>query len=1168
MRLSKIKLAGFKSFVDPTTINFSSNLTGIIGPNGCGKSNTIDAVRWVMGESSAKYLRGHSMEDVIFKGSTARAPVGVAYVELVFDNSDGQLTGQYANYSEISIRREVSRDGKSNYFLNKSRCRRRDITDIFLGTGLGPRSYAIIEQGMISRLIEAKPEEMRVYLEEAAGISKYKERRRETQNRIGYSRDNLARLDDLRDEISKQLNRLQQQAKVANKYKELKQEQRLQQASLQAIKWRDLKKIVNAKTRELEAAENQLQAKIAKQRELEAALEKQRSNKVSADEKLAAATANWYQIGADISTGEQSIAHIKKTAQQQQSDLKQLLHNYQQAKNSAIADKDLLQKLKLQIAEQTPQYEQLCQENKKCSQQEEQQENSMQNWQQNWNQFQQKYANWQQQKQVEGARSSELDKALQDLKQRLANKRQQQQQQQQNQYQAKLTAATQQFETAKQQQQAADEDLKKSQNELQLQRKTIGQLEQKLQQLQNTVSGLKGRQQSLLALQEAALADNDLVLGKWLQKNNLKQNKRLAQQIKVEPKWHSAVEWVLAEKLNALSVANLEAYQQAIEELQNLAHGRVTLLQKASSTAPDAASLLAKTSCEYDLTPWLAKIKTANSLHQAVQMRSQLAVDESVITADGVWLGKNWLSFYKPEQAEHGILHLEQQLVTNKQQLVLEQTALEKQQQQLAAQKSQFNQLEQQNQNLQHSWQQAQTELATASANLQTSTAQNQRWHSDLEQMAAKCEDLEQKINSVTDNLEQSQQKWQLATDNLSQLETEKNKFATQRQNLSHNLQQSRLLSQKTREKMQSLQLSLHSMRTKKQALQQNLERVEQQLQQLDSQRKNHEQQIHNTQQPLADLQRQLELSLSKRISAEERISTARDRAQKIEQEYKNLEQQRMEIEKLAREQNANLHNERLKATENKVRCQTIKEDLSRQGFKVKKVLAKIADDTSHSTKVAHLEQLNQKIKRLGAINLAAIDEFNEQTKRKQYLDAQHQDLSDALATLEAAIKKIDRETKSRFKDTFEQVNKRIGEMFPKLFGGGQAYLELTSDDLLETGVSIMARPPGKRVSNINLLSGGEKALTALAMVFAIFELNPAPFCMLDEVDAPLDEANVGRFCNLLQEMSKQVQFIFITHNKPTMELAQQLHGVTMREAGVSRIVAVNVDEASQLVEA
>ena len=1164
MRLTKIKLAGFKSFVDPTTIPIPSNLVGIVGPNGCGKSNTIDAVRWVMGESSAKHLRGDSMADVIFNGSNSRKPVGHASVELIFDNTDGKITGEYAHYNEISIKRQVSRDGTSKYFLNGTACRRRDITDIFLGTGLGPRSYSIIEQGMISRLIEAKPEDLRVFLEEAAGISKYKERRRETENRIRHTNENLDRLNDLREEIEKQIEKLQRQARTAERYKELKQQERKIKSELLALRYRDMHGDLEARDRALQEQETRLQGIIAEQRALESEIEKSRLAQVEANDAFNEVQGRYYGVGGEIARVEQSIQHAKENRQRLQEELDKANQAWNEVDAHIKVDTQRLSELRQSLAEQEPVLVERRERAAVSSRVLEEAESAMQQWQAEWEAFNRRAAEPQQTAQVERTRIDHLERQFGQLDQRLARIEEEKGRLDSS----GLEAAIERLSAEEQQRQVT---LDTRQSELEQLRERIRQLREESQQQstrldqgRSELQQLQGRLASLEALQKAALGKDDTARGEWLTGHGLEQAPRLAQQLQVEPGWETAVETVLGDYLEAVCVDDLTDLTAALDEL---GQAELALIDRQALPAATVSGerLSDKVQAGVALEALLGGVHTAADLPAALALRERLAAHESVMTPDGVWLGSNWLRISRVTDQRSGVIEREQ-IIADLQQQVTQRTAeLAALQTELQHSRDALQQAEQQRDELQKQVNDAHRTLSDTRAQLGGRQSRLEQIHARIEAIGREAEELAGQQQRDQQEHDQARSRLHAALAQMDDLARERESRGAEREVLRERLDEARKLAQHDREEAHALNVQVESMRTARDSTAQNLERMQGQQGHLRQRREELAQSLAGSEQPLADAERELAELLQRRSGVEQELQEARQQLQAIEHRLREQEQNRHRREQEVQQAQEALTRDRMAWQEIKTRAQTLLEQLAETGQPLEEVLAALPEDANEQEWAQQAEDLERKIQRLGAINLAAIEEYEEESKRKAYLDEQHADLTEALETLRTAIHKIDRETRTRFKETFDKVNSGLQRMFPRLFGGGHAYLELTGEDLLDTGVAVMARPPGKRNSTIHLLSGGEKALTAVALVFAIFELNPSPFCMLDEVDAPLDDANVGRFCDMVREMSERVQFIFITHNKITMELSRQLTGVTMHEPGVSRLVAVDIDEAAKL---
>lgn len=1156
MRLSKIRIAGFKSFVDPVTIDLRSNLTGILGPNGCGKSNTIDAVRWVMGESSAKYLRGASMDDVIFNGSSSRKPVGLASVELIFDNSDASLGGEYAKYAEIAIKRQVSRDGSSKYFLNGTKCRRRDITDIFLGTGLGPRSYAIIEQGMISRIIEAKPEELRNTLEEAAGISRYKERRRETANRMEHTRENLARLNDLREEVDKQLSRLERQAKAAQRFRELRQQQQQLEASILLLQWQALKTDSERRVTELGEHSQQYQTQLAEVETLTQSVAELRQQQTEANEQLNQIQAEYYQNSSDIARLEQSIQHQQEIQQRQQDNLRQVEISIEDSQRLLQQDQHKLSGFHTQVNELEPhiaaQTKQLAIQDASVNEAESQ----LAQWQEQWHQAQQHVAKPTQQAQVEKARMEQLERQLNQLSQRQARLQQEASQLDEDRFQEDIAELELKCEAASSAHLLAEEQLETLSQTLSQQQQQQQTVQAELDLQRSRRQSLQGRLTSLETLQQAGLEKTDQARQQWLQQHGLDQQPQLAESLQVEAGWETAVETLLNNDLDAICVRELQCPAE-------LPESGITLLDTHNTpTTPWAEHSLAhkihQPAAAHTLFSHVYCIAT---LEQALAQRSQLAAHESFITPEGVQIGLNWLRSRRHNDVQHGILQRQQEIHTLQQQLTELEDSLQHLQQQ-------HNQLSQQISSQEQQRKQLQAESNRLHREESTQHSQLHSLQQRAEQLGQRRLQIEQELSELSQEYALQQEALLVATEArnaaLEQLEHAQqhhDQLGSQRDVLQQAVNNARQAQQTYQAELQSSQLALETARTQQQNTQNQVERLQERLELLEQQRDELLEQLQLQDNPIQQLQHELSITQSQRDTIEQGLGQARLHTQEQETSIRQQDQARLQAEQKAEQLRSAQEQRKLDWQAVQVREQTLAEQLEKLECDLPE-LPEEADITAYQEQLASVQN---SIQRLGAINLAAIEEFQQESERKQYLDQQCDDLLSALETLETAIRKIDRETRARFKDTFERINYRLNEMFPRLFGGGECHLEMTENDLLTTGISIMARPPGKRISSIHLMSGGEKALTAVALVFAIFELNPAPFCMLDEVDAPLDEANVGRFCELVRHMSEQVQFIFITHNKTTMELAENLIGVTMREPGVSRLVSVNIDEAVKL---
>ena len=1168
MRLTRIKLAGFKSFVDPTSIHFPSNLTGVVGPNGCGKSNIIDAVRWVMGELSAKHLRGDSMADVIFNGSSARKPVGTASIELVFDNSDGAIGGQYASFNEVSLKRLVSRDGTSVYLINGARCRRKDITQLFLGTGLGSRSYAIIEQGMISRLIEAKPDELRAFIEEAAGISKYKERRRETENRMAHTRENLERLNDLREEVDKQIRHLQRQAATARRYQALKDEERKLQAELLALRLRGLEQEALTREQAMRERETAMQAALADLRSVESGIEKARAHQQEQAERLNEVQARYYQLGAEAARIEQSIQHARELRQRQRTDLEQSERDLGELGVQLGRDETQVEDLLTELRGLEPQQAAARDSEAISSRAQADAEQAMQVWQNGWEAFNREVGEAQQRAEVERARIEEIDNRLRALKAQTERAEQERSTLPGTEAVRQLELLVDRELLARTASARIETQLKTKLDTLQAARDTERAAVANLDTARAHVQDVRGRLVSLEALQRAALGQAQGRVVEWLTARGWADRPRLAQRVKVERGWERAVETVLGAYLEAVCVEGVDAVAEVLDGLRGAQVTFVSLTAPAVATTASlrpAASLLSHVDGPTVLVSLLSEVIAVESLTEALTLRERLRPGESIITRDGVWIGRHWLRVSRDANAHEGVLEREQELARLGPEVEAADAAVLRQDAELARTRESLVALERERDELQvelngrhQEYSELQAQLGALRGRADEAGLRAERLTSEAHELVGQSAEAETALKSARERLA-------MASTVLRQLDERRPVLEAERDRLRQALADARSRAQADQERARDVAIQLESRRSARSSVLSALERMRAQLAQLTSRRAELAAEIEAGAAPLTELERSLEQALGRRLEVEGELRAARESMEGADASLRALDEGRVTAEGRVEEVRNAMEGARLDAQEIRVRRESVAEQFAATRFELEALLAALPPEAAVAAWEQTLAETVEKIERLGSVNLAAIDEFKEQSERKEYLDRQFTDLTDALSTLETAIRKIDRETRQRFQDTFERINVGLKEKFPRLFGGGHAYLELTGEDVLSAGVAVMARPPGKRNSTIHLLSGGEKALTAVALVFSIFELNPAPFCLLDEVDAPLDDHNVGRFCDIVRDMAQRVQFIFITHNKTTMELASQLIGVTMSEPGVSRLVAVDVEEAVRM---
>jgi len=1165
MRLKSIKLAGFKSFVDPTSVHFPSNLCAVVGPNGCGKSNIIDAVRWVMGESSAKNLRGESMTDVIFNGSGGRKPVGQASIELIFDNSEGRIVGEYASYSEIGIKRKVTRDGQSNYYLNGSKCRRRDITDIFLGTGLGPRSYAIIEQGMISRLIEARPDELRIYIEEAAGISKYKERRRDTENRIRRTMENLERLTDIRDELGRQLSRLERQAKAAEKYSEYKKEERQTSAELLALKWRGYNQSATQQKQLIGEMEVERERILTERIGCDTAIEKLRTQSTDLNDTFNEVQARFYKVGGDVARIEQAIEHAQQRASELHKDLEQTERNFTESEQHLNADIQKATGWQAEFEQLAPALELAREAEKVSSQALQAAEESMQQWQQAWDEFNQQSAAPRQQAEVQQSRIQHLEQLMRRLTERHENLSSEASSFQASPAEEEMALIQEQLSDAEQTRETIENQRLDNSAQIEVARSSEKQLSAELDQARSRQQTLEGRRASLDALQQAAMGDD--AEKKWLESKGLGGNSRLADSVKPDEGWEVAAETVLGSYLQAVEVDDAAGNIGLLDDFKK---GELLLIGKTGQAAASGtkARLLSDLVSGDAVQALLGNIYAAETLAEAVALQPSLTAIESVVTRDGIWLGNNWLRVARDKDATAGVLKRKQEL-----------TSIDEQKQALDKQISELETQRQTNETQLHMLEAQRQEIAASVAEQQSGYADLRSklsgYKVQIEQLNARKERAEKELAEVhqqqlleQENLAEARQLLQQSIEKMEADTERREHLVEQRDGFREQLDEVRQQARQDRDQRHDLAVREGSLSTQLSSILEGIERLKVQVARLQERHTQLREAFDIKDDPSDKYQLELEEKLELRLGIESELNTARVAMDEVDHAMREHEKLRSELEDQLQEVRGKLETQRIAAQEIATLSRTIEEQISDKNADLETLLENLTDDADMRDWEEQLQLIGNRIQRLGPINLAAIDEYKIESERKDYLDTQNAELEEAMNTLKTAIQKIDRETRTRFKETFELVNKHIQELFPKLFGGGHAYLEMTGDDLLDTGVTLMARPPGKKNASIQLLSGGEKALTAIAMVFAIFRLNPAPFCMLDEVDAPLDDANVGRYAAMVKEMSDQVQFIFITHNKISMEAANQLMGVTMHEPGVSRLVSVDVNQAAELADA
>lgn len=1168
MRLSKIKLAGFKSFVDSTEVLLPTNLTGVVGPNGCGKSNIIDAVRWVMGETSAKMLRGSAMTDVIFSGSATRKPVGMATVELIFDNSDGQIQGEFGGYNEISVKRQVNREAQSSYFLNGSKCRKKDIVDLFLGTGLGPRSYSIIEQGMISNIVESKPEDLRGYIEEAAGVSKYRERRRETERRILRTRENLERLDDLRTEVGKHIQHLKRQAKNAEKYTDLKKQSKQLKAEVLALRWQQWQQLAEHSDQDIKRLQTEFEKTRRGLTETEKNITLKRDSFQKNSDQHNKLQEQLYQINAEIGKIEQAISHAKNLSEKNKQDLLAAEYDIEQQQKQREDDATALQAEQQVFSAEEPRLETLTAQLETARETSEDHDTARRLWRQQWDTLLQEINDQQRQAEVEKTKIAALEAGLLRQVERLNNRRQTDAGNELKDWQAALSELEEKHNKQLQSFEQLSQQLTNLKSQKETTRLQLSDLRRAMDDNKAELHQIKGQIRSLDALQKAAMSEDNEAMTHWLHQHQSNISGRLAEVIKVDSGWEVAVETVLGERLQALLSTGLGL----TELLADWKFGSVTAIS-GDQGQPKAqpGRLSEKVQGPAVVTEWLNTVYACERAEDIPELKARLKPGDSVITRAGDWSGQDWLTVQRGDRQENFLLRKKQitELEQNGERLQQTIRDLETQLQQLIDTRQAENQ---QTEQLQLDLNMAHRKLSELDSQIKQKQHLIEREQQQAEQKTQEVTALQTQIKEDEQSLSEARGRLEQALRAMKERQAQKTVLAEQQEQLNAEYEQAKAQLNDISEQFYQSRLRHSAADNKIQSLRQNMQRADQNIRHLKQRKDQLLTRLNQQNNPAKDQQKALDELILKRVRSEQQRNRQNQVVATLQSELNDMEQARAGHQQEIESARNALENAKLERQSQQLKADGFKEQLTDLGYEPKAVLADMEIKQEALTqwveqKETQMEQLHRNIIRLEPVNLAAIEEYEEESKRKQYLDEQDEDLRQALETLEQAIARIDKDTRTLFKETFEAVNSHIKQLFPRLFGGGHAYLELTGHDLLTTGVAIMARPPGKRVSSIQLLSGGEKALTAVSLVFAIFNLNPAPFCLLDEVDAPLDDANVSRFSNMVKDMSEKVQFLFVTHNKVTMEIANQLMGVTMREAGVSRLVSVDLAAAAEMVE-
>ncbi len=1105
------------------------------------------------------------MADVIFNGSNSRKPVGQATIELIFDNTGGTIQGEFARYNEVSVKRKVTRDGQSAYFLNNNKCRKKDITDLFLGTGLGPRSYAIIEQGMISRLIESKPEELRIFLEEAAGISKYKERRRETENRMKRTRENLDRLTDIREELDRQLQHLHRQAKAAERYKELKTEERHKKALLNSFKWNQLDRQSTELANSIRDREVDLERLLYERTHVDSQLETLRQQRQEAGEAVNQAQADYYGTGAEIAKIEQQIKSAREREEQLKAELEQLQMTLTELREERALEEEQLTESEEELLELEPELEELLMRSETSADHLAEAEEAMQNWQHSWDEFSHRNNDLQKTAEIEQSRIQQAEKQIQQLQDRrskLMEEKNATQSLGDSESLEMLREQLMELELRLEDQNQIHESHRQSEKAL---RVRLEEYSRQLNDIRTQDQTLRGEQSSLLALQANDEASINESATQWLQQVGADQAPLLSDSLQADSQWETAVESLLHERLQArvLPSEQLKAIQQPPAPGVCLIAEHVT----RSNVFAQFSGNTGAESCQTSVAYWLDGAKACDNFENAFSRLDELGDEEYFVLPDGSRIARHWMQGPHAEHSTAGVLTRARRLAEIDEQLAVISAHMDE----VAAARSG---IEQQLEDFETTAENHQKELVELNkqqlqikAEISAKEARQEQIERRQSHIASEVGQIDEQLAEENESLKLSREVWQQSLLELEECVEQKETLLNQRDSARQRLDNLRSQARQDREQSHQLQLRVSALTTRRDSVKQALEKGLVNIKRSEDRLHWVEENLSTHQAPEEDLHERLEGLLGLRLEQEQVLSTQRDKLSDLEKSMQDDEVRRHRNEQSIQDQRGQIESMRMRQREADIRKNTLRDQLAEEDFDIQQLLPMLAEEDTEQALQDEIEQIGNKISRLGAINLAAIDEYQAQSERKVYLDGQYEDLQEALETLENAIRKIDKETRNKFKETFDQVNEGLQNLFPRVFGGGHAYLELTGEDLLETGVAIMARPPGKKNSTIHLLSGGEKALTAIALIFSIFQLNPAPFCMLDEVDAPLDDANVGRYARMVKEMSDQVQFIYITHNKIAMEKADHLMGVTMHEPGVSRLVSVDVEEAAALAE-
>ncbi len=1165
MRLTKLKLAGFKSFVDPTAVSLPGQLVGVVGPNGCGKSNIMDAVRWVLGESKASELRGESMQDVIFNGSTNRKPVSRASVELIFDNSLGRAMGQWSQYAELSVKRVLTRQGQSDYFINNLKVRRKDITDLFLGTGLGPRAYAIIGQGMISRIIEARPDDLRVFLEEAAGVTRYKERRKETQGRLEDTRENLLRVEDIREELGHQIERLESQAEVARRYHALNEQLVQKQQLLWLLKKREAEAERQRLALDVERTSTELEAQSAALRETEALAEETREAHFAAGDALHNAQSDMYAANAEVARLEAEIRHRRESRSQLEARLMQLedeLAHWTQNAEKLAVDRQKWEELQEITRLRVEEAEMRLDEHMNLAPQVEEDHAQAQ---EELQRLKTRSANGEQKLEVELTHKAHAQRALQALVQRRERLRDETFGEAPD--ELSLAEKEEELEMLREELAGDQEHLLQLQEELPQLDVRRKETQAELQRLERELAAGQARRAALEQMQARTQATGKLP--EWLRRHDLESAPPLWQQVQVDAGWEEAVEAVLRERLSAIGCddpARLDAWLHDRPE----ARLSVMLGNSAADPASTAGTLAAHVRSEVPairavLADWLGHVQATETLAEALRLRETLAAGGCIVTRGGDLLTRSSLTFFAPDQGEHGLLERQREIETLAEHIVLAEEKAEELRERLAMFDEQFADKQEEIDETRQYVTDRQQRVHAVQLDVLKLTQAIERYREQKERIAEQLAELAEEEETEREREMSADERIEEIRDGLSRIRVLVAGAQSRLDECERAVRAERERNADFDRALREAQFSAREAEGKLQDIFAQQAVAQRELTRIERDRAACADQVEAA--PADVMEEQLQQALEARQAAEKQLAARRDALEAATAALRTLEEQRLRIEQGLEPLRVRIGDFKLKEQAAALNAEQFALQLLEAGAD-EAALAPELGTARPPALQGEITRLGNAIAELGAVNMAALQELETATERKGYLDMQAADLNEAMETLENAIRRIDRETRDLLQNTFDTVNRHFGVLFPELFGGGRAELVMTGEEILDAGVQVIAQPPGKKNSTIHLLSGGEKALTAIALVFSMFQLNPAPFCLLDEVDAPLDDTNTERFCNMVKKMSGATQFLFISHNKIAMEMAEQLVGVTMQESGVSRVVEVDIQEALKMRDA